>query len=80
MPKTSLSLVNFANHNHHKSKVIDFCSSLHQGTVSLKLSDLSQIMKSVSDAITEQIIRITEGQLISPISSLGIGHLTSMIS
>jgi hypothetical protein len=37
-------------------------------------------MKSVSDAITDQIIRITEGQLISPWSSYAMGALTANIS
>ena len=37
-------------------------------------------MKSVSDVITEQIIRITESQLISPWSSYGMGALTSAVS
>ena len=44
------------------------------------MDDLSQIMKSVSDAITDQIIRITESQLISPWSSYGMGKLTTAIS
>jgi hypothetical protein len=37
-------------------------------------------MKFVSDVITEQIIRITEGHLISPWTSYGIGVLTASIS
>jgi hypothetical protein len=80
MPKTSLDKVNFGNHNQHKSKILNFCKSLHEGTLSVQISDLSQIMKSVSDVITEQIIRITEGQLISPWSSYGMGALTATIS
>lgn len=44
------------------------------------MDDLSQIMKSVSDSMTEQIIRTTESQLISPWSSYGMGELTKFAS
>ncbi|EAS05901.2 helicase carboxy-terminal domain protein (macronuclear) [Tetrahymena thermophila SB210] len=80
MPKTSLDKVNFGNYNQYKSKIFNFCQLLHMGIVSVEVNDLSQIKKSVSDAITEQIIRITEGQLISPWSSYGMGALTTAIS
>jgi preprotein translocase subunit SecA len=64
----------------HKSGVIKLCKSLHDNISSMQTEDLSQIMKSVSDVITDQIIRVTESQLISPWSSYGVGILTSSLS
>jgi hypothetical protein len=53
---------------------------MHKASQSVQLSDLNQIIKSVSDAITEQLIRIIEGQLISPWTSFAMGALTSALS
>lgn len=38
-PKTSLDKVNFGNYNQYKSKIIQFCKSLHEGTLSVKKED-----------------------------------------
>lgn len=80
IPNTTIDKVDLLNHNRHRSKVADFCASLNKNTLSVQIDDLSQIMKSVSDVITDQIIRITESQLISPWSSYGMGALTATIS
>jgi hypothetical protein len=80
IPKTTIEKVDLFNHNRHRSKVVDFCASLNKNTLSVQIDDLSQIMKSVSDVITDQVIRITESQLISPWSSYGMGALTNAIS
>ncbi|CAF5056502.1 unnamed protein product, partial [Rotaria magnacalcarata] len=60
----------------YRDKVVNFLKSL----ASVEFNDLSEIMKSISDMITEQVFRITESQLISPWSSYGMGELTKAIS
>ncbi|CAF3639408.1 unnamed protein product [Rotaria sp. Silwood1] len=42
--------------------------------------NLNEIMKLVSDIITEQIFRITESQLILPLNSCATGNLTNIFS
>ncbi|CAF5035230.1 unnamed protein product, partial [Rotaria sp. Silwood1] len=44
------------------------------------IDDFNEIMKLVSDTITEQVFRITQSQLISPWSTYGMGELTKAIS
>ncbi len=46
----------------------------------MKPEALSEVMKSVSDSLTDQMIRIVESQLISPWSSYGMGSLASHFS
>ncbi|CAF2079439.1 unnamed protein product, partial [Rotaria magnacalcarata] len=60
----------------YRDKVINFLQSLSN----VEFNDLSEIMKSISDMITEQVFRITESQLISPWSSYGMGELTKAVS
>ncbi|KAL4473568.1 hypothetical protein ABPG74_022432 [Tetrahymena malaccensis] len=74
-----LAQVDFKNLNQHKKQVINFCELLHKTAQSIQISDLSQIIKSVSDKITEQIIRVTESKLISPWSSYFISRQTGSI-
>ena len=73
-------LTNLLHHNPHKKKVIDFCTSLNKYTSSAKMNDFSNTIKLVSDLITDQVIRITESQLISPITSYEIGAFTNAAS
>lgn len=80
MPKTTIYKINLEAHNKSKDTVINFCKLLHENTLSVEIADLSEIMKSVSDIITDQVIRVTQSQLISPWSSYGMGALTSSIS
>ncbi|CAF4453722.1 unnamed protein product, partial [Rotaria socialis] len=60
----------------YRDEVVNFLKSLD----SVEFNDLSELMKSISDLITEQVFRITESQLISPWSSYGMGELTKAIS
>lgn len=61
-------------------KVIAFCNLLYEKTQSSMSKDVGKLIKDISDSITDQIIRIAEGQLISPWSSYGVGMITSKIS
>ena len=70
-------MIDLSHHNQHKSKIVDFCALLNKNTMCVQIDDLSQIMKSVSDVITDQIIRITESQMISPWIGYGMGALTN---
>ena len=55
--------------------------NLHLTTIRRRLNyDLSMLMKFVSDRITDQILKITESQLISPWSSFGVGFVTDKMS
>ncbi|CAF4463410.1 unnamed protein product, partial [Rotaria sp. Silwood2] len=60
----------------YKEKVVTFLNLLHN----VEFDDLSKLMKSVSDMITEQIFRIMESQFISPWSSYCMGALTKYVS
>ncbi|CAF3955624.1 unnamed protein product [Rotaria sp. Silwood2] len=46
----------------------------------LEMSDFSKMMKLVSDIITDEVLKITESQLISPWSSYLMGEATKAIS
>lgn len=60
--------------------VMEFLKTLYNHMDSMKMDQLSQIIKSVSDMITSQILSVTESQLISPVSSYAMGALTNSIS
>lgn len=46
----------------------------------METDDLSEMIKFVADTITDQIIIIAEGQLISPWTSYATGAFTAYIS
>jgi hypothetical protein len=46
----------------------------------IELEAFYQIMKSVSDKLSDQIVRIIESQLISPWSTLAVKSVTDSIS
>jgi len=67
-------------YSHYKLQIVEFLNWLGEEISNGSVDDFSMIIKSVSDVITDQIIRVTESQLISPWSSYGIGEFTSVIS
>ncbi|CAF3809598.1 unnamed protein product [Rotaria sordida] len=75
-----LNTVDFKQFNIHKETIVKFFTSLHENILNVVIDDFNEIMKLVSDAITEQVFRITQSQLISPWSTYGMGELTKTIS
>ncbi|CAF0875274.1 unnamed protein product [Didymodactylos carnosus] len=58
-----LSHCDFNKFNKYKEKIVDFLKSLHADMLSIEFNEFSEIMKLVSDMITENTIRVTEWQL-----------------
>ena len=62
-------------------EIIEKLENLQQSICTVEISqDLSEMIKKVSDVITDQIIRVIQSDLISPWSSLGVGALTAHLS
>ena len=59
---------------------IDFLQDFYRHFVKIDLDSFSMMLKSVSDQITEQVIRSIDWQLIQQCSSFAVGRLTSSIS
>jgi len=59
---------------------IVFVQRLYKNFVQIEPDSFSMMIKSVSDQITEQLIRITDSQLIQPWSTLAVSSLTDSIS
>lgn len=76
----SASVVNFDKHDKHKKKVLDFLKLLYTKICAQSIDNLESIMKSVSDLITNQIIRVTESQIISPITTLVASQIVDYAS
>ena len=60
-----LNRINFNEFNQYQKKVIDFLKLLHTNISTIEFNDLSEIMKLVSDMITEHAIKVTESKLTS---------------
>ena len=78
--KCAIEKINLDAYENPKGRVQQFLMLLYNATV-IKIDEgLDPVIKSVSDAITDQIIRITESQLISPWSGYGVGAITQKLS
>ncbi|CAF4991330.1 unnamed protein product [Rotaria sp. Silwood1] len=64
--------------NVSKEKIVNVFKFLYSNISNI--DNLNEIMKLVSDIITEQIFRITESQLILPLNSCATGNLTNIFS
>ncbi|CAF4874808.1 unnamed protein product, partial [Rotaria sp. Silwood1] len=64
--------------NESKEKIVNVLKFLYSNISNI--DNLNEIMKLVSDIITEQIFRITESQLILPLNSCATGNLTNIFS
>ena len=58
-----LSRCDFNEFNNYKKNIVDFLKSLCANMFSVEFNDLSEIMKLVSDMITENTIRIIDSSL-----------------
>ena len=74
--------VNFGIYEHYKQGIMTFLSKLASQVVTTSIDEgyFSRIMKSVSDMITDQCLRITESNLISPWSSFAVSAGVSAMS
>ncbi|XP_047128515.1 uncharacterized protein LOC124809060 [Hydra vulgaris] len=72
--------IDLIQYNHHKNDIISLIKLLFQKTSSFEISDFSIIMKSISDVITNQVVKIAESQLLSPWSNIVIDELASTLS
>jgi len=74
--------ISFGKYSKYKSQILKFFKSLYDGMAIAPSENfyLSKIMKSVSDMITEQCIKVTESQLISPWSGLAVAGFTNKLS
>ncbi|CAF1276298.1 unnamed protein product, partial [Rotaria sordida] len=77
---TQLKAIHFPGFDIHKDNIVNFLIPLHTTMSKLDINDFSEIMKLVSDTITDQVLRITQSQLISPWSNYGMSELTKAIS
>ncbi|CAF1535234.1 unnamed protein product [Rotaria sordida] len=77
---TKIEHADFTRFEQYENKVIGFLTSLHRNMSKVEFNEFSQIMKLVSDIITEQILGIIESQLVLPWSSYGMGQLTKVTS
>ncbi|CAF4986969.1 unnamed protein product [Rotaria sp. Silwood1] len=77
---TKIEHADFTRFKKYENKVIGFLTSLHRNMSKVEFYEFSQIMKLVSDIITEQIFGIIESQLVLPWSSYGMGQLTKVTS
>ncbi|CAF3169263.1 unnamed protein product [Rotaria sp. Silwood2] len=78
--RNKLDKVDFKHFDIHKETVVKFFTSLQENISNVVIDDFNEIMKLVSDTITEQVFRITQSQLIAPWSTYGMGELTKAIS
>ena len=58
-----LSRCDFNEFNNYKKNIVDFLKSLCVNMFSVEFNDLSEIMKLVSDMVTENTIRIIDSSL-----------------
>ncbi|CAF4126159.1 unnamed protein product [Rotaria sp. Silwood2] len=72
--------LNVARKNLNSLAVKHIAVTIQKNIIREGLNNLNEIMKLVSDMITEQIFRITESQLILPLSGYAIGNLTNIFS
>ncbi|CAF3170226.1 unnamed protein product [Rotaria sp. Silwood2] len=77
---SKLKNISFNEFETDKPRVVEFLTSLNKKMIDLQIDDFSEIMKSVSDVVIEQILRISQSQLISPLSTFVVGELTNAIS
>ncbi|CAG0896392.1 unnamed protein product [Cyprideis torosa] len=61
-------------------KVISFLQGFHAEFGNIEIDTFSEMMKSVSDQIAEQLIRIMDSQLLQPWSTLAVSGLTDALS
>ena len=61
-------------------KSIRFLQSLYDQFVRIDLDSFSEIIKTVSDKITEQLIRIIDSQMIQPWSTMAVSCITDSFS
>ncbi|CAG0891532.1 unnamed protein product [Cyprideis torosa] len=61
-------------------KVIAFLQGFHTEFGNIEMDTFSEMMKSVSDQIAEQLIRIMDSQLLQPWSTLAVSGLTDALS
>ena len=59
---------------------IDFIRSCYEKYVEIDLDSFGTIIKSISDQLTEQLIKIIDSQLIQPWSSLDVSSQTASLS
>ncbi|CAF3845426.1 unnamed protein product [Rotaria sp. Silwood1] len=78
--QSKLKNISFNEFETVKPRVVEFLTSLNKKMLDLQIDDFSEIMKSVSDVVTEQILRISQSQLISPFSTFVVSELTNAIS
>ncbi|CAF1442881.1 unnamed protein product [Adineta steineri] len=77
---TELNQINFSGFETHKDNIVNFLKLLHITMSTINMNDFSELMKLLSDTITEQVLRIVKSQLISPWSSFGIDQLSKITS
>jgi len=62
------------------TKSIEFVNSFYEKFVTIDLDSFSTIIKSISDQVADQLIRIIDSQLIQPWSTLAVSSVTDSLS
>ncbi len=72
-----LAEIDFAEHSEHKNTIINYFQTLQRCSAQV---DTHPIAASMSQVITEHVMRVTEMQLISPITSAAVAGVTNSLS
>jgi hypothetical protein len=75
-----LRKVDFGKLAKYKDQVITFLDTLNEESKGVKLDDLSMVMRSIANAVAEQMIGTAESHLISPWSSYAVSSLVKTLS
>ncbi|CAF2645365.1 unnamed protein product [Rotaria sp. Silwood2] len=77
---SKLEKIRIHGFSNYEDKILNFLKLLHKDMHGLEMNNFNEIMKLVSDRITDESLKIIESQFISPWSSYVTGEVTKAIS
>ena len=73
-------LSSFKNESKENESVFVFLSDFYEKYIEIELDEFGEMIRSISNQITDQIVRIIESQLITPWSTLAVSSVTDAFS